>query len=105
MSLLVLEGGGGDWKKATSDADVTTGTWTHVVGVMNGTNALMYVNGVIQSIGGACSGITYNSSDVKIGRYGVTTSYGLSGYLDEVRIYDRGLSSNEVFDLYTAEKP
>lgn len=76
--------------------DFSDNKWNHIVGTYNasGTNGLkIYLNGTLleASVSGtpsACSAPT-NLTGGLVGRY-------LQGYLDEVRMYDRSLTSYEV---------
>jgi hypothetical protein len=73
--------------------------WVHLVGIYDGTNRYLYINGILKSTvpGGA---IDYtNSLPLYIGGY-TAANYGLDGKIDEVRIYNRALSADEVKQLY-----
>jgi hypothetical protein len=74
------------------------GTWVHVVVVVSGTNATAYRNGVSQ--GTVSIGSRSNSSlDVFIGKRSGAAFY-FQGSIDDVRIWNRALSSSEVTALY-----
>jgi len=78
--------------------------WTHIVGTFDSATGNMYGynNGnLIGSRSGASLGS--NTANVLIGRY--TSGYYLGGYVDDVRIYNRALSSEEVKLLYDSYKP
>lgn len=79
--------------------------WYHVVGTYDGSSLKMYVNGnLIKSI--AASGKMQDyGSDLFIGRHGnrsdyYNTTFHLPGTVDDVRIYNRALSSEEISKLY-----
>jgi len=85
---------------------VTPGTWYHVVGIDDGTNFYIYVNGQLDR-GAACSfpgfvATTESNMDLKIGTQ--SSSYNgipfFNGSIADARIYDRALSSTEVTNLY-----
>ena len=72
------------------------GTIYHVVGVYNGVNVLIYVNGVLQgttAITGAISYANIGAFGLAFGNDPSTTDANLQGYLDEVAIYNYGLSA------------
>ncbi|MFH1657472.1 MAG: LamG-like jellyroll fold domain-containing protein [bacterium] len=74
------------------------GKWTHVVGTYDGTNMKVYTNGDLRKTCGYTQ-IPYTSTDpVTIGYAGFHTFF--SGLIDEVRIYNRALSSAEIQQLY-----
>jgi len=78
-------------------------TWVHLVGVreVNGSNETLklYLNGVLVG-SNTYSGLSTIPNSWAIGRLGQTDSYYHNGSIDEVRIYNRVLSSKEVSDLY-----
>lgn len=72
---------------SSSASEVTTGTWTHIAFVADGSTARLFVGG-IQKATGAITGTRDNSKTVvAIGRLNnsVVTRY-FNGYIDEVRI-------------------
>lgn len=87
------------------------GTWHHVAGTYDydGTNSIVhvYVDGVSQASDvRATTVIAYDLQDLLIGLNYDSTAVGGSlerefeGSIDEIRIYDRVLSSNEVWQLF-----
>jgi hypothetical protein len=76
---------------------LTAGSWMHVLFVKSGTALTAYVNGIQDntSTGGATIGSTAGAN-VIIGRSG-TTYY--TGSLDEIRVYNRALSSQDASDI------
>ena len=68
----------------------------------------MYANGISQTITVAqntLSGTVTNVNKLCLGNLTAHSAEApLTGYLDQVRIFTRVLSSNEVFSLYNAEK-
>lgn len=77
------------------------GTLYPQINAVSGSKMFLYVDGTLQSSASVdhLSGI-YNTSDIFIGTNGMTSSF-LSASLDEIRIYKRGISQNEVTGLYT----
>jgi len=76
--------------------------WHHVVVTRDGTNGQFWVDGAVTSSGGGMFSV-YSDSDVCVGYSFSGDSYQQtcwSGMLDEVRVFDRALSSNEVASLY-----
>ncbi len=82
---------------------VTTGPWYHVAGV-RGTNFLqLYVNGQLQGQTNVNFAQDYGNSPLYFGTSGQAYWDGkLNGQLDEVSLYNRALSSNEVAAIYAA---
>jgi Concanavalin A-like lectin/glucanases superfamily len=74
--------------------------WNNVVGTYDGTVQKLYLNGKLvgqQNISGVemCSG-----DPVRLGIWWKDDPLFFSGKIDEVRIYDRAITSQEVTDLY-----
>ena len=87
-----LSGGG-----LCTTATYTDTDWHHYVGVADGTNLKIYVDTKLV----ASSAQTITSSEIKnAGRIGNTMSRFFSGTIDDVRVYNRALSENEITDLY-----
>jgi hypothetical protein len=85
-----------------SDNDPSVDTWYHVVGTFNGSDMLMYVNGVLQSnTNNEISSIVSNKNPVTIGSFEVNNhDFWFNGTIDEVAIYNRSLSADEILNHY-----
>jgi hypothetical protein len=84
-----------------SDSVFATDTWYHVVGTYNGTTMLMYVNGVQQTQTLNCgNNIVTSTSPVTIGIFDNINNFCLDGTIDEVAIYNRSLSAEEILNQY-----
>jgi hypothetical protein len=77
------------------------GRWYHVAGTWSGYDYAIYVNG-IQVFSGTCTPQTTgsNSLPVQIGRHGTWSWVYFLGIIDEVEIYDRALTANEILADY-----
>ena len=84
----------------------TTYEWHMITGTVEGDQACFYVDGILQDTRTLSKAFTYNNSDpLSLGMHyysGVPSSwaYPLLGVMDEVRIYNRAFSAQEVLDLY-----
>jgi hypothetical protein len=83
------------------------GVWQHLAAVLNATNGLMnlYVNGALAAYAAAPYSLLANNHEMSIGnRQAGAAGYGdaFSGALDDVRVYNRDLTSADVFALYSA---
>jgi hypothetical protein len=89
-----------------SSSSYTAGQWYFVVATYDGTTCHMYVNGVdvtTVSSDTADGDILDTTSALRIGAEGGATPSGyFMGILDEVRIYGRALSAEEVLSLYNS---
>ena len=76
-------------------------SWIHVCGVYDGAIHKLYVNGVAQTDGDRTGDISYNPSPyLWIGDDNSNTPF--TGQIDEVRVYNRALSAEEINRLYKA---
>ena len=80
-----------------SVANIQLATWYHVACVVSGTNAYIYINGVLNA-SGTRSGVPGTSDDPLTVGYGNIHTY-FPGLLDDIRIYDRALSAIEISAL------
>ncbi|WP_445474203.1 disaggregatase related repeat-containing protein [Methanococcoides methylutens] len=82
---------------------MSTNTWYHVAAVYDGTSMKIYRNGTELSGSTPFSGnIGANSYNVTIGKSVSGTSYSWNGDIDDVKIYDRALSGEEILSHYNA---
>lgn len=97
------------WRIYDSEGDVTqaleanglpTGSWQLILGTWDGTNALLYRNGV--QVASASDARTLNSTAgvLEFGRFPTYNGQYWNGYLTDLRVYNRGLSANEAWQMY-----
>jgi len=99
---------GGDTSVDTAANVLVTGQWYHLVAVYDSATGTgeMYVNGVPSAADATASPITAAACGVHIGARGDGaggSAYPLDGIIDEVKIYNRILSEDEVVQNYNAE--
>lgn len=87
---------GGSWNFAT-DLSVDTNRWSHVAMVVSPSNVTIYINGVpkVHTANIQLGTIT----SMKIGRYQETNTRNFVGDIDEVCIWNRSLTQNEIREL------
>ncbi len=81
----------------------TPGQTYHLVGTYDGSEVRLYVNGALEASRAASGSISDYGQDLFIGRYTNLQDEGvhfLPGTIDQVTIWGRALSSDEVADLY-----
>ena len=66
--------------------------WYHLVGVFNGTNILIFINGVLKNETGKTATVPLSSSPVYVGTNNVGSYF--TGFLDEVRISNMSRSAS-----------
>ncbi|SVE46472.1 uncharacterized protein METZ01_LOCUS499326, partial [marine metagenome] len=97
---LLLQTYGGGQVNLSSNTALQTGAWYHILATKSGNTATIYVNGV--ATGTATFSGTANSSTDPL-TFGKNTDHTrYPGLLDEVAIWDKGLSAAEVTTLYNS---
>jgi len=85
-------------------ATVAAGNWYHIVASWGSGGMRLYVNNVSKGSNAATGHWGFgNYATVRIGGSSVTSAY-FNGTIDEVRIYNRVISGQEISDLYSATK-
>ncbi|MBI5360468.1 MAG: DUF2341 domain-containing protein, partial [Planctomycetes bacterium] len=97
--------GAGYTDLASNSITVSTGAWYHIAMVRSGTTVYFYFNG--SNVGSSALGavaINGGSSGTIIGaRYSANTSdiiEYMNGYMDDIRVYNRALSAEEISTRY-----
>ena len=91
-----------NWASYNSNADISTGTWHHVVMTYDGSEYALYLDGSLDRAVSESGTPTTNTEPLYIGYF--PDYAGMSGQADDVRVYNRALSESEVQDLYDATK-
>lgn len=81
-----------------SNSALSANRWYHVVAVDAGGTGYIYINGVLDSSGGVS--VSSSSDSVMIGVDYLPSARYFKGSIDEVRIYNRVLSADEISQLY-----
>ncbi len=78
--------------------------WNHVVVVRRNTKTILYLNGELATEVGASSRVNIrNDGILTIGKsYCTATDRFFNGLIDELRVYSRALSNDEIAELYIA---
>ena len=89
---------------AIADSAASLNTWYHIVGVYNGSNVYIYVDGLsADSTPPSLTGdILDSDSWLQVG--GLDGSQMMKGYIDELKIYPYVLAANEVQEHYIKSK-
>ena len=99
-------GNGSSWIATSADAAYTfsVGNWYHVASVVTQTNYALYVNGVVVGSGsyGYNTPLLFDANHLlAIGYLGNYGEY-MNGLMDEVSVYNRALSFDEIAGIYLA---
>ena len=99
-------GASSDHEVLESVSTVARNTWTFVTTVRKGSTKYIYINGKLDTTGTTAGILAGQSAKVYIGAVD-SPSEGLhhffNGEIDDVRIYDKALSAEEIQELYCGE--
>lgn len=100
-----LDKGSGWTVAAAGNTSIQNNQWVHAVGVYDGTNAYIYVNGTLD-VSAASTGTlrSVSSNSVTIGYYTPGGGHYLTGKVSFARLYNKALSSTEILQNYNALK-
>jgi len=80
------------------------GSWHHVVYTVDGTNAAIYVNGELENDIVGVGNISPENEVFAVSQRNWNYGVNLHGTVDEVRIYNRALTAEEILAIYNATK-
>lgn len=91
-------GGGGSFATAmvSGSSPLPMNTWSHIAETYDGTNILLYVNGVHVGSLAQSGPINVSTGALMLGGNALVSGKNFAGLIDEVRIYNRALSSAEI---------
>lgn len=96
----------GQWPEGIEGRkDVNDGQWHHVVGVYDGSEVLLYIDGLLENSSEASGAIQVNDFTVTIGGNSERTGRDWNGLIDEVCIIAGAIDANAVNALYTNADP
>jgi len=85
---------------ANGAVNVNDGQWHHVAGVYDGSKVDLYVDSALDISVSASGSINTNTAAVMVGQNAVWPGRWWLGLVDDVRIYDRALSEDEIKALF-----
>ena len=87
---------GGSDRRVGAQPALAVNTWTHLAVTYDGSTMRLYVNGVLRSSVAQAGAITASANPLRIGGNTVFGQEFFAGLLDDVRVYNRALSAQEV---------
>jgi hypothetical protein len=82
--------------RVNGQVNVNDGRWHHVAGTYDGTTARLYVDGIADGLVATSGPIARNTERVYIGENPEAPGRQWSGLIDDVRVYSRALSEDEI---------
>lgn len=101
--VFTTHSGGNCCSDMDSGSPLELNKWTHLVMVHDGTKDIIYVNGVKANEKAVAGNLDVTTHPLGIGYDPIDNNYFFNGGLDEVAIYNVGLSDAEVAALYTTQ--
>jgi hypothetical protein len=92
---------GGSWQTATvSNTALLSNTLAHVACTYDGLSVVAFVNGVRTALDDLTGNINDSSDNLVIGEDPGGTFTDYAGRMDDVRVYNRGMSEDEISNLF-----
>ncbi len=96
--------GGGEFTIVTAENSIISETWHHLALTYDGSNMILYIDGIEAGSTGAYGQITNEFSPFNIGRLvWQTTNFDLDGQVDEVSLWNLALTEQQVQDYMYAD--
>ena len=93
-------GGGGNWNSVISgDNALDSGKWSHVVGTYSQDTMRLYVNGAEVAKAYNTNAVGISTTAFTIGEGSEYRNRGLTGKIDNVRLWNTAIDSSEVYQL------
>jgi hypothetical protein len=89
----------GSWHRVEQSGSIQFAQWQHVVGTYDGAKLRIYINGALSATVDDTAGLPPGTEEWRIGRRWDLPDY-FNGVIDDVRIYNRALSAQEIKQLY-----
>lgn len=83
---------------ASYTSTLSSNTWYHAAFMVSGSTVILYLNGVVHTLTSSSTTVISSVSNIIFGSHGYTPYF--KGSIDQVRIFSKSLSSDEVGKLY-----
>jgi prepilin-type N-terminal cleavage/methylation domain-containing protein len=103
-SYLYLYKADGSGRAVNSVTTINDGNWHNVVGMWDGLMARMYLDGTEKNSSSLTGTLRDSGLTPRLGRYSNAGNY-YQGIMDEVNVYERGLTAFEIQRLYAEGLP
>ncbi len=106
---LILNYPTAGYANVVSSVALNNNTWHHIVGNYNATGAYLWVDNNIVGSSAYSQTIATDTNPVRIGMYSnaggaTSTDWAFPGYIDEVGIWSRALTTSEITNIYNLNK-
>jgi hypothetical protein len=101
--MMEIKNTGGTTIQAKSP-DYSANTWIHVAGTYDGNEVRLYIDGILKDSASQTGNIEDAGDALTIGNDATGTSQAINGSIDEVRVYKRALTAEEIRTHYLRGK-
>jgi len=98
---IFFEGVSGGW--LYSDINLSIGRWVQVAAVWDGSDKFIYINRAERGTEAGVGTIVDDGNSLNIGSASLAVS-PINGIIDNVQLYNRGLSENEIFAFFDSSR-
>jgi len=102
LGFLVRNEDGSGWNRLLTGVDILDGSWHHVVATYDGNAISVFLDGNLLGCEIVGPSAPVSASPLVIGAYSLRYGY-FRGTIDEVRLYNRALSEEEIAELCQGE--
>jgi predicted outer membrane repeat protein len=96
--------GGGEFTIVTAENSISSETWHHLALTYDGSNIILYIDGIVAGSAEASGQITNDSVSLNIGKLvWQTTNFDLDGQADEISLWNIALTQQQVQDYMEAD--
>ena len=101
LSFVIAKDNSNQWPEALTTSVMSADTWHHVAGTFNGTHLIAYVDGDIEKTTIIPYTLIETSTyTLELGRSPFDDARQFNGLIDEVRVWNRSLSEEELQQVY-----
>lgn len=83
-------------ERVWSNSFIPLHRWTHIAAVVEGHSLRLFVNGLLDAENSTVGTIVQNSGPLRLGGDPWRPAGGFDGYIDEFKLYDRALATDEI---------
>ncbi|HEY9222033.1 MAG TPA: LamG-like jellyroll fold domain-containing protein [Lutibacter sp.] len=90
-------------KTVSTTASIATGQWVNIAATYSSSNLKLYINGELINSTSSSGSLAIDASPFTVGKKPATNSNYCHGYMDEVRVFDKALTADELHKMVYQE--
>ncbi len=100
--FCISSGSAGSQTCLSTPETINANAWSQVIGTYDGSNLSIYVNGILRASTTKSGAIGYSSQTLRIGTSVPSTGQFFNGLIDELEIYKRALTADEIAESFAS---